>query len=87
MLPQFILPEALKALAEESNALTHEAYFFRSTHNAYLTEDDPEQQVALRLRLAGSRKSAVADCPLRFLRSHWPPRNWRKAACRLICCW
>ncbi len=42
MLPQFILPEALEALAEESSALAPEAYFFRSTHNAYLTEDDPD---------------------------------------------
>ncbi|MGI9335505.1 MAG: HalD/BesD family halogenase [Gammaproteobacteria bacterium] len=42
MLPSFIRPQALQRLAEEANGLAGEAYFCKSTHNAYLTEEDPE---------------------------------------------
>ncbi len=41
-LPEFILPQAQRILAEEANAVCDEAYFCNSTHNAYLSEDDPE---------------------------------------------
>ncbi len=42
ILPGFIQPEALEALADEANQLLDDAYFCNSTHNAYLTESDPE---------------------------------------------
>lgn len=42
MLPDFILPEALESLAAEANAISDKAYFCNSSHNAYLTEDDPD---------------------------------------------
>ena len=41
ILPEFITPEAHKVLTEEANAISSQAYFCKSTHNAYLTEDDP----------------------------------------------
>ena len=41
MLPEFILPQALESLADEANRYASKAYFCKSTHNAYLTEDDP----------------------------------------------
>ena len=40
MLPDFIRPQALEILAEEANLAAKDAYFCKSTHNAYLTEDD-----------------------------------------------
>ncbi|MGB1256688.1 MAG: HalD/BesD family halogenase [Thiolinea sp.] len=40
MLPDFILPSALTALADEANDCTGDAYFCKSSHNAYLTDDD-----------------------------------------------
>ena len=39
-LPDFILPQALKALAAEANVCTDDAYFCKSSHNAYLTDAD-----------------------------------------------
>jgi hypothetical protein len=51
MLPDFIVPRAQQILAQEANAISSEAYFCKSTHNAYLTEDDPKmpaQDVAKR---------------------------------------
>ncbi len=39
-LPEFILPNALQTLAAEANAYSSQAYFCKSTHNAYLTNDD-----------------------------------------------
>lgn len=42
MLPGFVLPAALESLAKEANAITDQAFFCNNTHNAYLTEDDPE---------------------------------------------
>ena len=42
MLPEFILPSALDAMAEEANRCSDKAYFCKSTHNAYLTEDNPD---------------------------------------------
>ena len=41
-LPEFILPEAQRLLAEEANTVSEQAYFCKSTHNAYLSEDNPE---------------------------------------------
>jgi len=40
MLPGFIRDEALQEIATEANALSDKAYFCKSSHNAYLTEDD-----------------------------------------------
>ncbi len=40
MLNGFIRPEALKHLAAEAEGLSAKAYFCKSTHNAYLTEED-----------------------------------------------
>lgn len=40
VLPDFVRPQALSALAGEANAISGHAYFCKSTHNAYLTEDD-----------------------------------------------
>ena len=42
ILPDFILPPALAALAAEANACSDDAYFCKSSHNAYLTADDTE---------------------------------------------
>ena len=42
MLPDFILPEARQVLAEQANAISDKAYFCNSTHNAYLTEVNPD---------------------------------------------
>jgi len=41
MLPGFIRPRAQVELAREANTVSHEAYFCDSTHNAYLSDDDP----------------------------------------------
>lgn len=40
ILPNFVKPDALQLLADEGNAVANKAYFCRSTHNAYLTDDD-----------------------------------------------
>lgn len=42
MLPDFIVPPALQALAAEANACTDDAYFCKSSHNAYLTDANLE---------------------------------------------
>jgi hypothetical protein len=42
ILPDFIAPGARTLLAGEANALSGKAYYYQSTHNVYLTEDDPE---------------------------------------------
>ena len=42
MLPEFIYSQALATLAEEANLAAKNAYFCKSTHNAYLTEDDKD---------------------------------------------
>lgn len=50
-LPNFIKPEALSGLATEANAVADRAYFCKSSHNAYLTDNDsslPEDDVARR---------------------------------------
>ena len=39
MLPEFIRPQALEILAEEANERTSDAWFCKSTHNVYLTEN------------------------------------------------
>lgn len=39
MLPGFIKPEALEHLAAESEAMKSDAYFCKSTHNAYLSDE------------------------------------------------
>lgn len=41
MLPKFIREDALHKLADEGNAVADQAYFCESTHNVYLTDDDP----------------------------------------------
>jgi len=40
MLQGFIKPDALTELASEASGYTDQAYFCKSSHNAYLTEDD-----------------------------------------------
>lgn len=40
MLPGFVLPDALRLLADEANAMRNDAYFCRSSHNAYLDDSD-----------------------------------------------
>ena len=40
MLEGFILPNALKTLAEEAAGFSSDAYFCKSSHNAYLTTND-----------------------------------------------
>lgn len=42
LLADFITADSLKILADEANDISSQAYFCRNTHNAYLTEDDPE---------------------------------------------
>ena len=42
MLPEFILPSGLDSLTKEANGVIDEAYFCNNTHNAYLTETDPD---------------------------------------------
>jgi len=42
VLPQFIRSEAQRSLAEEANGMSGVAYFCNSTHNAYLTDHDPD---------------------------------------------
>jgi alkylated DNA repair dioxygenase AlkB len=39
MLPAFLRPEALEQLALEANVLSEQAYYCKSTHNAYLTDE------------------------------------------------
>ena len=41
ILPGFIRPDAVDELAREANSMLGQAYFCDSTHNAYLTEADP----------------------------------------------
>lgn len=41
-LPDFITPDAHRILTEEANSISGQAYFCKSTHNAYLTDDDPD---------------------------------------------
>jgi len=40
MLPGFILPQALDSLASEAEAMREDAFFCKSSHNAYLTDDN-----------------------------------------------
>ena len=42
MLPEFILPDPLKSLASEAAACSDKAYFCKSSHNAYLTDSNPD---------------------------------------------
>ena len=42
MLPGFVVPAALERLAAEANAVSDQAFFCNNTHNAYLTEHDPD---------------------------------------------
>ena len=43
VLPDFIKPPSLDALRDEANRESGKAFFCDSTHNAYLTEDDPHR--------------------------------------------
>ena len=40
LLPQFLLPEALKQTIKEAQASAHLAYFTKNTHNVYLSQPD-----------------------------------------------
>ena len=51
VLPEFILPQALEILAEEANGCIGHAWFCKSTHNVYLTQNG----------LGDSSPGAVAD--------------------------
>ena len=42
MLPEFIRPEALKVLIEETDRCIEDAWFCRSTHNVYLAPENPD---------------------------------------------
>ncbi len=42
MLTEFIVPEALQALAKEATSYADDAYFCKSSHSAYLTAHDPD---------------------------------------------
>ena len=42
LLPEFITPASLDSLAAEATAASSEAYFCKSSHNAYLTDDNPD---------------------------------------------
>ena len=42
ILPDFITPDAHRILTKEANSISGQAYFCKSTHNAYLTDDDPD---------------------------------------------
>ena len=42
MLPEFLRPEALEVLAEEANERLGDAWFCKSTHNVYLTQNGTE---------------------------------------------
>ena len=51
ILPNFVKPDALRRLADEGNAIADQAYFCKSSHNVYLTDDGSdllENDVALR---------------------------------------
>ncbi len=41
LLPEFIRPEALEVLVDEASRCIGDAWFCRSTHNVYLTRNDP----------------------------------------------
>ena len=45
LLPDFITPEAHRILTEEANSISGQAYFCKSTHNVYLTADNPNLPV------------------------------------------
>ena len=42
MLPDFVRPETLEILAEEANERLGDAWFYNSTHNVYLTRNNPD---------------------------------------------
>ena len=42
MLPEFIIPAPLQALTAEATAASKDAYFCKNSHNAYLTDDNPD---------------------------------------------
>ena len=42
VLPEFLRPEAQELLAEETRRCIEDAWFCKSTHNVYLTPDDPD---------------------------------------------
>ena len=45
ILPNFLKPDALRRFADEGNAVADQAYFCKSTHNTYLTDDDSDLPV------------------------------------------
>jgi hypothetical protein len=42
ILPNFVRANALRRFADEGNAVVDQAYFCKSTHNVYLTDDDSD---------------------------------------------
>ncbi len=60
MLNGFIKPEALERLAAEAEGLSDKAYFCKSTHNAYLTEEDGLESDDVRARQEETYVGSVA---------------------------
>jgi alkylated DNA repair dioxygenase AlkB len=83
ILPNFIRADALRKLADESNAVTDQAYFCQSTHNVYLTDEDrelPADDVARRQETTYVGSVAYdrigEDCTLRRLYLWEPLRQF-----------
>ena len=60
MLNGFIRPEALARLATEAEGLSDKAYFCKSTHNAYLTEEEGLESGDVRARQEETYVGSVA---------------------------
>ena len=69
VLPEFLRPEALEVLAEEANERLGDAWFCKSTHNVYLTQDG-----------TGSDASGAPDAPTPPRRPRRPRRRGRDVA-------
>ncbi len=83
ILPNFIKADVLRKLADESNAVTDQAYFCQSTHNVYLTDEDrelPADDVARRQETTYVGSVAYdrigEDCTLRRLYLWEPLRQF-----------
>lgn len=50
MLPGFIRPDSLASLATEAESMRNDAYFCKSTHNAYLSDDNTSDKSAAATR-------------------------------------
>lgn len=82
MLNGFIRPEVLEQLAAEAEGLSAKAYFCKSTHNAYLTEEDGLDDADVRARQEETYVGSVAydlipsDAALRRLYTWDPLRDF-----------